>query len=488
MEEFPTMSVYRRSAIELLESRVLLHGDGVNHAEDTWRISSGGSAITLSDGRRFQADTGFAGGGTSVKQTDIAGTTNDALYISRRWGSNFGYNLPVHNGNYTVRLYFAETHYTQPGQRKFDVRVEGQLKLNDFDIVSGIGASRAGNRVFNVSVADGNLDIDFAGVVGTATVSGIEVTPNSTTSPPPVSNLSWTSKKVMPGARAEGASLAIGGRLYVFGGYYTTSPLWQSSYRTYSYDSAADIWREHPPMPAKLSHMGATTDGRYAYLAGGYLTKADGHQVFAHAGVYRYDTQTNDWTTLKSLPAACGAGAMALLNSKLHFIGGLDASRSDKRDHWVLDLTNPSANWTAATSLSVARNHMAAVTLNGSIYMIGGQTGETHTTITNRAEVYRWSPGMTSWQPVASLPVARSHIGGSTFVHNGRIYTAGGITNPHQTIRDVSVYDPGANKWTNISLLPEQRHSGVGGIVNGKFVYAGGYFNGLKAQTWVASV
>jgi N-acetylneuraminic acid mutarotase len=478
----------RCPAVETLESRLFLHADGTVHAEETWRINAGGSTITISDGRQFRAETSVTGGAMYSTPVDVAGTTNDRLYYERRAGSNFSYDLPVYNGTYTVRLYFLETYYTKAGQRKFDVKVEGQTKLNDFDIVSGIGYRRAGNRAFDVSVTDGHLNIALAGVVNSATLSAIEVTPKTQTTPPPIGNLSWSSKKAMPGARAESSSLVIGGRLWVFGGYYTTSPLWQSSYRTYSYDPATDLWREHAAMPAKLSHTGTATDGRYAYLAGGYLTKDDGHQVFAQTAVYRYDTHANTWNTLKSLPAARGAGAMAYLNGKLHFFGGLDASRTDKLDHWVLDLANPNANWTPSSPLPAPRNHMAAVTLNGSVYLVGGQSGETNTTIINRAEVYRWSPGMTSWQQVASLPVARSHVGGSTFVYQGRIYTAGGITNPHSTIRDVSVYDPATNKWSNIGLLPEQRHSGVGGIVNGKFVYAGGYYNGLKGQTWVALV
>ena len=161
--------------IERLESRLHLHADGTIHPESEWRVNAGGPAITLTDGREFRSEQGLVtGGGTSGTPMDVAGTSNDALYYTRRYGASFGYDLPVPNGSYKVTLYFAETHYTNAGQRTFDVRAEGQLKLNDFDIVSGIGAKRAGYRTFDVGVSDGRLDLDFAGVVGTATVSGIE--------------------------------------------------------------------------------------------------------------------------------------------------------------------------------------------------------------------------------------------------------------------------------------------------------------------------
>ena len=55
-------------------------------------------------------------------------------------------------GVYTVRLYFADTANVAPGRRVFDVKLQGETVLEDFDIVASAGetktpACRAAGRV-----------------------------------------------------------------------------------------------------------------------------------------------------------------------------------------------------------------------------------------------------------------------------------------------------------------------------------------------------
>ena len=49
-----------------------------------------------------------------------------------------------YKGIYTVKLYFAETEHTQANQRIFDVNVQGQKVLENFDIVDQAGSNNAG--------------------------------------------------------------------------------------------------------------------------------------------------------------------------------------------------------------------------------------------------------------------------------------------------------------------------------------------------------
>jgi len=50
----------------------------------------------------------------------VDNTSRDALYVTRRWGSSFSYHLPVENGDYTLRLRFAEPAWDAAGKRVFD--------------------------------------------------------------------------------------------------------------------------------------------------------------------------------------------------------------------------------------------------------------------------------------------------------------------------------------------------------------------------------
>ncbi|WP_245632676.1 malectin domain-containing carbohydrate-binding protein, partial [Edaphobacter aggregans] len=101
---------------------------------DVIAISAGGPAAG-----NFAADEDFTGGNTSGNNAtiNISGVTNPApqsVYQHQRYG-NFTYTLPGLNpgASYTVRLHFAENYWTQPGQRVFNVSINGTQVLSNFD-------------------------------------------------------------------------------------------------------------------------------------------------------------------------------------------------------------------------------------------------------------------------------------------------------------------------------------------------------------------
>ena len=140
------------------------------------RLKAGGDALTTSFGR-FAADQFFAGGSDFATNQPIAGTEDDALYQTERYGS-FLYSLPVPNGQYTIKLHFAELYWNTVGQRVFDVAAEGRTVLKAYDIVQKAGPLTATTESFPVTVSDGVLSLAFApGAAGVdqPKVSAIEV-------------------------------------------------------------------------------------------------------------------------------------------------------------------------------------------------------------------------------------------------------------------------------------------------------------------------
>lgn len=73
-----------------------------------------------------------------------------------------------------VRLHFAETEGATAGQRVFDVKVQGQTVLSNFDVfqLAG-GADRGIVREFSVTTAD-NVTVDLVPKVGQTLISGME--------------------------------------------------------------------------------------------------------------------------------------------------------------------------------------------------------------------------------------------------------------------------------------------------------------------------
>jgi hypothetical protein len=81
---------------------------------------------------------------------------------------------------YTVRLYFAEPDQNQPGQRVFDILLNGNAVAERFDVVKTAGGRRRGTiqQFENISMKDA-LEVTLKPHRGRAILSGIELIANS---------------------------------------------------------------------------------------------------------------------------------------------------------------------------------------------------------------------------------------------------------------------------------------------------------------------
>jgi hypothetical protein len=136
--------------------------------------------FTDSAGNVWQASTGFKDGETIDRDPDlsIANTSDPAMYRVERYSLEH-FALPVSNGKYVVKLYFAETYeeLTGPGQRIFSVKVEN-VELKDLDIfVKAGGRQRAYIESVPVEVTDGQLDITFTPKEQNTMINALEIVP-----------------------------------------------------------------------------------------------------------------------------------------------------------------------------------------------------------------------------------------------------------------------------------------------------------------------
>jgi len=141
-------------------------------------VNAGGPAYTDPQGVTWSADMGYVGGATQLVAGNISGTLSPALYQSSHSGSVFNYQFAAPNGTYTVTLKFAEISKTKPGQRVFDVAVNGAPVLSGFDIFTQAGgAFTAVDRTFTATAQNGQIAIQFTGTTGSAIVSAIKIVP-----------------------------------------------------------------------------------------------------------------------------------------------------------------------------------------------------------------------------------------------------------------------------------------------------------------------
>ena len=198
--------------------------------------------------------------------------------------------------------------------------------------------------------------------------------------------------------------------------------------------------------------------------------------------MWKYDVSEDAYKFLPDLPQTPesgpanrhSAGQLEHLNGKLHFFGGTSADRKeDVGYHFVLDLSDPNAGWTAAAPLPNPRHHMGSTVLDGKIYAVGGQHGH-DAALVPEDDVHVYDPATNTWTQLASLEKPRNHISSATFVMDGRIIVTGGQLGHTNAINDVSAYDPATDAWVDLTPLPAARFSGVAGEIGGAIYYTTG--------------
>ncbi|MEI7921870.1 MAG: LamG-like jellyroll fold domain-containing protein, partial [Planctomycetota bacterium] len=163
--------VYRQGGI--FEPTVSLLNPGAS-------VAAGGASTG-----RFGADSGFTGGTTaytydSITIENIVNPAPEQVYKTSRTG-DFSYSFAelAAGATYGVRLHFADPFSRAAGQRVFNVSVNGDLVLSNFDIYANTGEfDKAIERTFALQAdSSGMIKIEFKSVTGDAMVSGIEVLP-----------------------------------------------------------------------------------------------------------------------------------------------------------------------------------------------------------------------------------------------------------------------------------------------------------------------
>ncbi len=140
-------------------------------------INAGGPSHNSADGISYRADMGFTGGSTFTTTADISNTSDPEIYRTERWG-NFTWSHDIPNGSYTLVLKFAEiaNSVNSPGQRIFDVSVEGRKRITNLDILaSAIEKDTAYDLELPVTVTDGSLDLTFSPTANNAKISAIVI-------------------------------------------------------------------------------------------------------------------------------------------------------------------------------------------------------------------------------------------------------------------------------------------------------------------------
>lgn len=453
------------------------------------RVNSGGGELQLND-EFYQADSYYRGDGKSYSNNDINDikkTTQDNLYLSERSTTknkgSFQYAIPITNGTYTVKLHFAEIYWGATnggpggsGKRVFNVRLENQSILSNYDINEDVGSMTAVVKSYSVDVNDQELNIDFTGVIDQPKLSGFEILGDGEVLPDPCT---WNSLASSKYDKVESQSAKVNDKLYVFAGFEEGL---QITGVTEIYDTNNNQWSLGKSMPDPVTHMGAVVVDDEVWIVAGFTGN---HPGVATSKVQIYNTKTNNWRYGPSLPNPRGSGSAVYNEGKIHFFGGLLPDRkTDVGEHYILDLDNLAAGWKSAAPLPNGRNHLGGASVDGIVYAIGGQYGHDGglPAVDDQKFLHSYNPATDKWTRLRDLPEARSHFEPGTIVHNGKIIIVGGRREAY-FFDDITQYDPATNTWTQLCKLPSHLLAPSAKIFGDRLVVTNGGVNGESYPT-----
>ncbi|OYR51710.1 malectin domain-containing carbohydrate-binding protein [Halorubrum sp. Ea8] len=143
--------------------------------------TSDGSWSTLSDYQVAGEDETSSHGQPSSIDSSVPSGTPDQIWDTERWdpsgGEEMQYEFDVPDGQQVeVRLYFYDgcTCTDAVGERVFDVSIEDQTVLDDFDIIDTYGDQTGAMESFTVT-SDGTIDVDFAHVTENPQINAIQI-------------------------------------------------------------------------------------------------------------------------------------------------------------------------------------------------------------------------------------------------------------------------------------------------------------------------
>jgi N-acetylneuraminic acid mutarotase len=174
---------------------------------------------------------------------------------------------------------------------------------------------------------------------------------------------------------------------------------------------------------------------------------------------------TAPWQTKTSMPTGRFGLGIGVVNGTLYAVGG-DGGETTVEEY------NPAADtWTTKSPMPTYRFDLGIGVANNKIYAIGGWIGGYGNP--PLATVEEYNPATDTWTTKSSMPTARENMGIGVIGSN--IYAVGGddtvLWIPFATLE---VYDANTDTWTTKSPMPTARGALSVGVANGKLYAIGG--------------
>ena len=244
----------------------------------------------------------------------------------------------------------------------------------------------------------------------------------------------WGKRAALLEANSEFTTTELDGRIYVFGGYPST----RKTVTTFQiYDIKTNTWRLGPPLPELNNHgMSVAVDG-ILYLIGG---QTDEQRAYVDS-VFAFNPKTETWTAKARMPTKRSAGWAIAHEGKVYVAGG-----RPPHGHVFEVYDTKNDKWETLPNLPSQRNHIAGALINGRLHFVGGRLeGGFMSAKTTAHEVF--DPKTRTWSVAAPMLKGRSGING--IMANGCFHVWGGEY-ADGVFPDHDYYNPKTDTWSKL--------------------------------------
>ncbi|MEM7418075.1 MAG: kelch repeat-containing protein [Gemmatimonadota bacterium] len=322
-------------------------------------------------------------------------------------------------------------------------------------------------------------------VIGCAEDGPIESQPPTEDPPPPSFDIpgTWSRGPSLPEPLLAAGAARLGDEAWVIGGIADDQT---TSDRTYRLDLRSGSWSKGPDLPRRLNHVGVARLGDSIFVAGGARTTVptvdEGATYSPAATLWHIDATASEWSAREPLPEPRAAGGLAAVDGALYLVGGYSSGLLSPDDWFRWDEIlapatlrwTPDQQWEVLPDVPTLRDHLVVVERDDRLHAIAGRRLMIFET-TGRHGVF--DPATNTWQEeAAGLPAGR---GGAAAVNlDGSLHVMGG--EPMSRGRRHDVYDAAQNRWLTAPPLPEPVHGASAVVYDGK-IYV---FGGANVESW----
>jgi N-acetylneuraminic acid mutarotase len=186
------------------------------------------------------------------------------------------------------------------------------------------------------------------------------------------------------------------------------------------------------------------------------------------------------WRTAASAPMKRTEVAAGTVGGKIYVVGGFEEPSLGNVLNFAItpavEEYDPSTDrWTAKAPMPVGLHHVSIGVAGGRLYVVGGYKQSGLSVWGPVATVYMYDPGADVWIERAPMPTARGAL--SVAHHEGKLYAIGGYESRANSAA-VEAYDPVQNTWTSRAPLPTPRDHLAAATAGGKIYAVGGRLKG----------